>query len=149
MLFGFVAERTGGAILTQFAGVGMIAVSVAMMLTGVLAPTSLDSFPLFVGLMLGMFFFSGIGNASTFRQYPLVFAHNPRQGAQVLGWTGAVAAYGPFLFSAAIGETLARTTQANGTKSAAPFFAVAAAFYVFAVAINWYYYTRKGCDRPS
>lgn len=149
VLFGFVADKTGGAILTQFAGLGMIGVSVAMILTGVLAPTSLDSFPLFVGLMLGMFFFTGVGNASTFRQFPLVFAHNPRQGAQVLGWTGAVAAYGPFLFSAAIGETLARTTEADGSKSAAPFFVAATAFYVMAIAINWYYYTRKGCDRPS
>ncbi len=149
VLFGFVADKTGGAILTQLAGIGMIGICVAMAMTGVLAPTSLETFPLFVWLMLGMFFFSGVGNASTFRQYPLIFAHNPRQGAQVLGWTGAVAAYGPFLFSAAIGETLAWTSQDGGVKSALPFFIAAAAFYLFAVAINWYYYSRKGCERPS
>ena len=149
VLFGFVADRTGGAILTQWAGLGMIGICVAMGVTGVLAPTSLETFPLFVWLMLGMFFFSGVGNASTYRQYPVIFAHNPRQGATVLGWTGAVAAYGPFLFSAAIGETLSWTSHNGGVKSALPFFIAAAAFYVFAVAINWYYYSRKGCARPS
>jgi NNP family nitrate/nitrite transporter-like MFS transporter len=60
-----------------------------------------------------------------------------------------VAAYGPFLFSAAIGETLAWTSQDGGVKSALPFFIAAAAFYLFAVSVNWYYYSRKGCARPS
>lgn len=149
VIFGFVADKTGGAVLTQIAGIGMIAICCTMVSTGVLAPTSLESFPLFVGLMLGLFFFSGMGNASTFRQYPLIFAHNPRQGAQVLGWTGAVAAYGPFLFSSAIGETLSWTASHHSTKSAAPFFISAAIFYALAVAINWYYYARRGCERPS
>lgn len=148
IIFGFIADKTGGAILTQISGLGMIGICVVMVMTGVLAPTSLESFPLFVGLMLGLFFFSGMGNASTFRQYPLIFAHNPRQGAQVLGWTGAVAAYGPFLFSSTIGETLSWTAS-HSTKSAAPFFIGAAIFYAFAVATNWHYYTRRGCERPS
>lgn len=146
--FGFVADRTGGAILTHWAGLGMIAICIAMVFTGVLAPTSLDSFPLFVGLMLGLFFCAGVGNASTFRQFPMIFSRNPRQGAQVLGWTGAVAAYGPFLFSSAIGETLSRTA-ASGAKSASPFFIAASIFFAGAVAVNWYFYTRKGCPCPS
>jgi len=149
VIFGFVADKTGGAILTQYSGLGMIGICIALVLTGVLAPTSLDSFPLFVGLMLGLFFCSGVGNASTFRQFPLIFSHNPRQGAQVLGWTAAIAAYGPFLFSSAIGETLSMTATGDGRKSASPFFIGAACFYAIAVLINWYYYTRKGCERPS
>lgn len=146
--FGFVADKTGGAILTHLSGLSMIGLCVAMVLTGVLSPTSLDQFPLFVGLMLGLFCCAGVGNAATFRQYPVIFAHNPRQGAQVLGWTGAVAAYGPFLFSSAIGETLS-WTAGQGAKSAAPFFVAAAVFFVAATAVNWWFYTRKGCVRPS
>ncbi|MCC7381925.1 MAG: MFS transporter [Deltaproteobacteria bacterium] len=147
--FGFVADRTGGAILTQLSGLGLIACAAALAVTGALAPSSLDVFPTFVGLMLALFFFSGIGNASTFRQYPLIFAHNPRQGAGVIGWTAAVAAYGPFVFSMLIGESIAATGAAGGAKSAAPFFIGAIAFYVVGVAINWYLYTRKGCECPS
>lgn len=143
VFFGFVADKTGGAILTQVAGVAMVVVCGVMVFTGVLAPTSLEQFPLFVGCMLALFFFSGIGNASTFRQFPIIFSHSPRQGAQVLGWTGAVAAYGPFAFSLLIGSSMTRT------GSATPFFVGAAVFYLLAVGINWWFYTRKGCECPS
>lgn len=141
VVFGFVADKTGGAILTQLSGVGMIACALAMVFGGVLAPAGLDAFPLFVAGMLGIFFFSGIGNAATFRQYPIIFGHSPRQAAGVLGWTGAVAAYGPFVFAALIGKSI------TATGSAVPFFWGAAAFYLFATSINWWYYTRTGCER--
>jgi NNP family nitrate/nitrite transporter-like MFS transporter len=143
VIFGFVADKTGGGILTQLAGVVMIVCCVALVATGSLAPTSLDQFPVFVGLMLAIFFFAGVGNAATFRQYPIIFAHSPRQGAQVLGWTGAVAAYGPFIFATLIG------TSISGTGSATPFFVGALVFYAIAAGINWWYYVRKGCERPS
>ena len=143
VVFGFVADRTGGAILTHWSGLAMIILSAAMLLSGALTPTSVEQFPMFVGCMLGLFFFSGIGNASTFRQFPVIFGHSRRQGAQVLGWTAAVAAYGPFAFSLLVGASITRT------GSAAPFFVGAMAFYVVAVAINWWFYTRTGCERPS
>lgn len=143
VLFGFVADRVGGAILTQVSGVGMLACCGLLLGGGYLAPTSMETFPGFVWIMLGIFLFSGIGNASTFRQYPIIFQHSPRQGAQVLGWTGAVAAYGPFLFSALIGKSI------KSTGSAANFFIGLVAFYVVAVAINWWFYSRRGCERPS
>jgi NNP family nitrate/nitrite transporter-like MFS transporter len=141
--FGFVADKVGGAILTQISGLAMIALCGAMVFSGALTPTSLAQFPLFVACMLGLFFFSGIGNASTFRQFPIIFAHSSRQGAQVLGWTGAVAAYGPFVISLLVGSAI------TNTGSATPFFVGAAVFYLAAVAINWWYYARNGCERPS
>jgi NNP family nitrate/nitrite transporter-like MFS transporter len=140
--FGFVADKIGGAILTQLSGLLLIGCCIALGVTGVLTPTSVDQFNVFLGLMLLIFFATGVGNASTFRQYPIIFSHNPRQGAQVLGWTGAVAAYGPFAFSTLIGASVT-------AGSPMTFFAGAAAFYVGAVALNWYYYARKGCERPS
>ncbi len=143
VVFGFVADRTGGAILTHLAGLGLAGCAIAIPMMGLLTPTSLDAFPLFVWMMLAIFFLTGMGNASTFRQYPLIFAGNPRQGAGVLGWTGAVAAYGPFVFSILIGKAI------TITGSAKPFFYGAAVFYLFATALNWWYYTRKGCEKPS
>jgi len=140
---GPITDRTGGAIITHIAGIGLMASAIIMALSGVLVPTSLDQFPYFVTLMLVMFFFSGIGNASTFRQYPVIFSHSPRQGAGVIGWTAAVAAYGPFLFSILIGASI------TGAGSAAPFFYGIAVYYVIATFINWWYYTRKGCEKPS
>jgi NNP family nitrate/nitrite transporter-like MFS transporter len=35
------------------------------------------------------------------------------------------------------------------TGSAKVFFAGAVAFYLVATAINWWFYTRKGCEKPS
>ncbi|NUQ35984.1 MAG: NarK/NasA family nitrate transporter [Planctomycetaceae bacterium] len=149
VIFGFVADKTGGGILTHLTGLVMIGLCITAVATGVLAPTSLDQFPLFVAIMLGIFFCSGVGNASTFRQYPVIFANNPRQGAGVLGWTAAVAAYGPFIFSLLIGLAISSSTAGGGVKSASAFFIGAAAFYAIATAINWFYYVRKGCERPS
>src|SRR3990172_4551888 len=67
VLFGFVADRTGGGILTQISGLGMIACCAGLWFTGALTPDSVAMFQTFVWLMLGIFFFSGMGNASTFR----------------------------------------------------------------------------------
>ncbi len=142
VIFGFVADRTGGAILTHITGIALIGLASALVLTGSLTPESTASFPLFVTLMLSIFFFTGVGNAATFRQYPLIFAHSPRQGAGVLGFTGAIAAYGPFVVAMFIGTSIANT------GSAASFFVGAIAFYVVATGINWWFYARKGAEVP-
>ncbi len=106
VIFGPVADKTGGAILTHIIGIGMIIGAVVMAVGGLLTPTSLDQFPMFVGMMLILFFLAGVGNAATFRQYPIIFAHSPRMAAGVIGWTAAVAAYGPFIFSTLAGKSI-------------------------------------------
>ncbi len=141
--FGFVADKVGGAILTQICGISLIVITIAMIALGLFTPESADQFPMFVGLMLTLFFFTGMGNAATFRQYPIIFGANPRQAAGVIGWTAAIAAYGPFIFSVSIGSIIA----AYG--SPLPFFYGLTVFFAFATAINWWYYTRKNCERPS
>lgn len=143
VLFGFVADKIGGAILTTICGIALIAGTIAMIALGLFAPTSADQFGMFVALMLTLFFFTGMGNAATFRQYPIIFGHNPRQAAGVIGWTAAVAAYGPFIFSMLISWSL----SSAGTVT--PFFVGLTAFFVFATAVNWWFYTRRGCERPS
>ncbi len=143
VIFGFIADKVGGAILTTLTGVGLIVGSAILISQGLLNPTSVDQFPLFLGVMLGLFFFTGIGNAGTFRQYPIIFSENQRQAAGVLGWTGAIAAYGPFIFATLIGNAITATGSANR------FFIGLLVFAVIGTVINWYYYQRKGCERPS
>jgi MFS transporter, NNP family, nitrate/nitrite transporter len=143
VLFGFVADRTGGGVLTTLTGIGLIAGCAILLAMGLLAPTSMEQFPWFVAVMLGMFFFAGIGNAATFRQYPIIFGHNPRQAAGVIGWTAAVAAYGPFIFSVFIGAVIGASGNAN------IFFQGLLAFLLVATWVNWNFYHRKGCMRPS
>jgi NNP family nitrate/nitrite transporter-like MFS transporter len=143
ILFGFVADKVGGAILTTITGLGILTGAILLVTQGLVAPTSIDQFPMFVGVILAMFLFTGIGNAGTFRQYPIIFADNQRQAAGVIGWTAAIAAFGPFIFSKLIGNNI----SANG--SATQFFTGLIIFTILATVINWWFYNRKGCERPS
>lgn len=143
VLFGFVADKTGGAILTTITGIGL-AIGATMLVTmGLVAPTSMAQFPMFVSVILALFFFTGIGNAATFRQFPIIFGHNPRQAAGVIGWTAAIAAYGPFVFATIIGAVI----SASGNAKA--FFVGLLVFIIIATSINWYFYNRKDCEKPS
>lgn len=142
VLFGFIADKTGGAILTTITGVGLAICTGLLLALGLIAPTGMDQFPMFVAIMLSIFFFTGVGNAATFRQFPIIFGKNPRQAGGVIGWTAAIAAYGPFIFATLIGAVI----KANG--NARVFFIGLLAFVITATLVNWHYYNRKGCEVP-
>jgi len=141
VVMGVPSDKMGGSIWIMVSGIGLILGGIALIFGGFLTPASLEQFPMFVWIMLWIFLMAGIGNAATFRQYPIVFAFSPRQGAQILGWTGAWAAYGPFIFSSLIGAAI------TAYGSAKPFFWGAIAFYVIATWLNWQYYTKPGAER--
>ena len=138
VIAGPLADRFGGGRLTQLSGIGLVgsAISVAFFVQ----PSSTAEFKWFVLTMLAVFFFAGIGNASTFKQIPMIF--QPRQAGGVIGWTAAMAAYGPFIFAVLIAAVI------DWTGSPMPFFVGAAVFYAANVGINWWYYLRPGAERP-
>ena len=138
VMAGPVSDRVGGGKVTHVAGIGMLGSTVGLLFF--LRPDSLDEFPMFVGMMLALFFFAGVGNASTFKQMPMIFP--PRQAGGVIGWTAAIAAYGPFLFSSVIGVVIATTGSPVG------FFIGIAVFFALNIAINWWFYARKGAALP-
>jgi NNP family nitrate/nitrite transporter-like MFS transporter len=143
VLFGFVADKVGGAILTTITGLGILGGAIILVTQGLVQPTSMEQFPMFVGVILMMFLFTGIGNAGTFRQYPIIFSDNQRQAAGVIGWTAAIAAFGPFIFASLIGNNISANGGAN------QFFYGLIIFTILATVINWWYYNRKGCEKPS
>jgi NNP family nitrate/nitrite transporter-like MFS transporter len=138
ILAGPVSDRLGGARVTHWSGIGMFVSALAV--TFFTAPTSMASFPWFVAAMLALFFFAGVGNASTFKQMPMIFP--PRQAGGVIGWTGAMAAYGPF----AVGLMLGYASDWFGSFN--PFFYWAAFFYLVCIGINWWFYARRGAEKP-
>ena len=138
VLAGPVSDKLGGAKVTHYSGIGLLICVVGV--TFFTSPTSMADFPYFVGFMLGVFFFAGVGNASTFKQMPMLFP--PRQAGGVIGWTAAMAAYGPFAAGVMIGFAYAWF----GTPNA--FFYWAAFFFAVCVAINWWFYARKGAEAP-
>lgn len=135
---GPVSDKYGGAKVTHWAGIGMLVCVIAV--TFLLNPKSTAEFPWFLGFMLGLFTFAGVGNASTFKQMPMLF--EPRQASGIIGWTSAIAAYGPF----AAGVMMGLSIQFFGTPVA--FFYWAAIFYAANIAINWALYARKGAEAP-
>ena len=135
---GPLSDRFGGARLTQVSGIGLLGSAIGV--SFFLQPSSTGEFPGFVAFMLGLFLFAGIGNASTFKQMPMIFP--PRQAGGVIGFTAAMAAYGPFVFSVLIAAVI------STAGDPVPFFAGVAVFYALNIGINWWFYARKGAEHP-
>ena len=135
---GPISDRFGGARVTQISAIGLIVFTVltSFYVAGVDATTSSRS----SWRWSAMFFFAGIGNASTFKQIPSLFP--TLKAAGVIGWTAAIAAYGPFLFSVLISFS----TSTSGDPRA--FFYGLVAFYVFNLFLNWWYFARRGAPDP-
>lgn len=133
VISGPVADRLGGGKLTVVSAFGIAAGSIYTSLQ--LSPTSADDFTKFLIGMLVIFFFAGVGNASTFKQMPMIFER--RQAGGVIGWTSAIAAYGPFIF----GVMLAFISPML-------FFVLGAIFSAIAVVIAWWFYARPNAEKP-
>jgi MFS transporter, NNP family, nitrate/nitrite transporter len=141
VLFSPLTDRFGGAPWTLVSGIGILASVVFTSTT--LSPdvatgaAGLQSqFTAFVLGMLAIFLFTGIGNAATFKQMPMIFER--RQAGGVIGWTAAIAAFGPFFFG--VGLTLMEPET---------FYSIGAAFAVMCIAITWVRYARPGAPKPS
>ncbi len=137
---GKMADKLGGAIITQVVAVVMVLASIGVGYYANLAyhsATPQDFFMEFFVLIVILFAATGIGNGSTFRTISMVF--NKEQAGPVLGWTSAVAAYGAFLIPKIIGENMK-----SGTPEVAMYgFAV---FYAFCAILNWWYYLGPKAD---
>ncbi len=134
VLAGPIADRVGGAKVTLVAvlGIGLSALYTSFQL----APTAPGEFPDFLWGMLAIFFFTGVGNASTFKQMPMIF--EPRQAGGVIGWTAAIAAFGPFVFGMMFATGNTQMLYWLGSFTC-----------VIGAAITWHYYARPGAEKPS
>ncbi|NRR32483.1 NarK family nitrate/nitrite MFS transporter [Oxalobacteraceae bacterium] len=164
VLGGIVADRLGGAKVTLWTFAGMIAAVFGVLNFlphGGMAGTG-GSFNGFFWMFMLLFACTGVGNASTFRMIPVIFlterqraaAGQPaaaqqqaivdanKEGAAVLGFTSAVAAYGAFFIPKSYGSSIALT----GAPDAALWCFIA--FYASCIAITWWCYARKNADMP-
>ncbi|HEY7720410.1 MAG TPA: MFS transporter [Pedococcus sp.] len=140
VLFSPLTDRMGGAVWSLISGIGLVG-SIAFTMTALVPDTSSaaalsSDFTTFLWGMLAIFLFSGIGNASTFKQMPMIFER--RQAGGVIGWTAAIAAFGPFLFG--VGLTIMSPTT---------FYAIGIAWAVMCTTIVWVRYARPGAPKPS
>ena len=86
--------------------------------------------------MIAIFFFAGVGNASTFKQMPMIFER--RQAGGVIRWTAAIAAFGPFVFGLMFALGYPELMYWIGT-----------AFCLLGAWITWHFYARPGAEKPS
>jgi NNP family nitrate/nitrite transporter-like MFS transporter len=147
---GWVSDRCGGGRVTFWVFVGMIASVLAVILS-----LQAGSFAGFFAGFMALFFFSGVGNASTFQMIPVIMGREvPRLMPQLTGadrarqiamesggivaFTSAIGAYGGFFIPKAYGSSIAMTGSPIGALW------LFLAFYVICLAITWVVYTRPG-----
>ena len=133
-LWGPLCDKYGGAIWTVVGGVGMV-ISCAVA-AAFLKPSSPSQFWPFLIAMLVLFFFTGLGNAGTFKQMPMILP--ARQAGGVIGWTSAIASFGPFF----VGVALTLTSPQS-------FFIGATVYFVICTALTWIFYARPGAPYPG
>jgi len=73
---------------------------------------------------------------------PMIFP--PRQAGGVIGWTAAIAAFGPFIFSFAMNK-LSGTSGNFGTKII-PVFVIVVVLAVICAVIDWWFYARPNAE---
>jgi NNP family nitrate/nitrite transporter-like MFS transporter len=137
---GWLSDKIGGARVTHWDTIIMIASTIGAGYTVSLAMQSPDPtqyFVVFLLLFIVLFATTGIGNGSTFRMIGVIFTKDVR--GPVLGWTSAIAAYGAYL----IPKIFATQIQAGTPQYALYGFA---AYYASCLVLNWWFYARKGAE---
>jgi NNP family nitrate/nitrite transporter-like MFS transporter len=137
---GWLSDRHGGARVTQWSTVVMVAsaIGAGLCLTGVGGMAHPEArFPLTFAFFLLLFVTAGIGNGSTFRMIPMIF--DSKNAGPVLAWTSAVAAYGALLI-----PDVLKPQVAKGTPEVALY--GFAGFYLVCLVVNWWFYARRGAE---
>ena len=158
---GWLADKLGGAKVT-FWNFIVMALAVGGVLYYLPSGPSGGSFAGFLTMFLILFLTTGIGNGSTFRMIPVIFAtertreaagkgkaaqeqalkEGNKEAAAVLGFAGAIGAYGGFFIPKSYGTSISLT---GGPEGALYVFIV---FYLTCIATTWWFYVRKSANMP-
>lgn len=137
---GWLSDKFRGSVITQWSTIIQIVGALAAahyVIQAQAAPDPTVFFRPFLFSFLLLFLGSGIGNGSTFQMVPFIF--ESQHAGPVLGWTGAMAAYGSYVI-----PTVFKTQVAAGTVEYALY--GFAAFYGVCLILNWWYYSRKNAE---
>lgn len=157
---GIIADKLGGARVT-FWVFALMVLNVGAVIHFMPQNGMAGNFMGFFISFLGLFALTGVGNASTFRMIPVIFLTQHERMAQgrpisreqvllqankesaaVLGFSGAMGAYGGFFIPKSYGTSIALT----GSPLAALY--VFIVFYVMCLAVTWWFYSRKNAEMP-
>jgi NNP family nitrate/nitrite transporter-like MFS transporter len=157
---GWLADKLGGARVT-FWNFIVMALAVVGVLYFLPSGGSGGHFGGFLAMFMLLFLTTGIGNGSTFRMIPVIFLTERTRGlkqgstqweqgvkegnkeaAAVLGFSGAIGAYGGFFIPKSYGTSISMT---GGPEMALYVFI---AFYVTCIALTWWFYARRNAQMP-
>jgi NNP family nitrate/nitrite transporter-like MFS transporter len=158
---GWIADKLGGARVT-FWNFIVMAASAGGILAFLPHGGSGGNFWGFLAMFILMFITTGIGNGSTFRMIPVIFLTErkreaegkgaaaqeqalkdaAKEGAAVIGFSSAFAAYGAFFIPKGFGSSIRLT---GGPESALYGFL---AFYVTCIVVTWWFYSRRNAKIP-
>jgi NNP family nitrate/nitrite transporter-like MFS transporter len=158
---GWLSDRLGGARVT-FWNFIVMALAVVGVLYFLPSGGSGGSFPGFFAMFMLLFLTTGIGNGSTFRMIPVIFLtertraaagkgaeaqeqalkDGNKEAAAVLGFSGAIGAYGGFFIPKSYGTSISMT---GGPEPALYLFI---AFYLTCIALTWWFYSRRNAPMP-
>ena len=152
---GWISDKVGGATVTFWTFVGMM-IAVLGVLYFLSSGNNAGNFMGFLTMFIILFALTGIGNGSTFRMIPVIFLQERQQAAAkdaasqrqatldggkeaaaVLGFSGAVGAYGGFFIPKSFGTAIDLT----GSPHAALWAFIV--FYATCVAVTWFWYSRR------
>lgn len=147
-LVGSLARPLGGRLSDRMGGAKVTAGSFVAMAAGVLwAVTAVKShdFASFLAAFMLLFVATGVGNGSTYRMIPSIFAAlTPdhltarRQGAAAIGIISAIGAYGGFL----VPQTFRLSVEHFG--AIIPALYVYVGVYAVMLGLTWTFYLRRG-----
>jgi NNP family nitrate/nitrite transporter-like MFS transporter len=158
---GWLSDKLGGARVT-FWNFIVMALSVVGVLYFLPSGGSGGDFHGFFAMFMLLFLTTGIGNGSTFRMIPVIFLterlraaegesaqareqavkDGNKEGAAVLGFAGAIGAYGGFFIPKSYGTSISTT---GGPEAALYLFIV---FYLTCIATTWWFYSRRNAPMP-
>ena len=157
---GWVSDKLGGARVTFWTFLGM-AIAVAGVMYFLPRGGVGGSFEGFLALFIILFALTGIGNGSTFRMIPVIFLserqhaapkdpasqrqaqlEGSKEAAAVLGFSGAIGAYGGFFIPKSFGTAIDMT----GSPHMALWCFIV--FYLSCLAITWGWYSRRNAPMP-
>jgi NNP family nitrate/nitrite transporter-like MFS transporter len=151
---GWVSDKYGGGRVTFWVFVGMIAAVLGVIFfLGI--KDSPGAFWGFFACFMLLFFFTGVGNASTFQMIPVIMGQEvPRlmpglgaderqrqtamESAAIIAFTSAIGAYGGFFIPKAYGTSIAMSGSPVGALW------TFLGFYALCLALTFLYYTRPG-----
>jgi NNP family nitrate/nitrite transporter-like MFS transporter len=158
-LIGSIARPLGGALADRLGGARVTLWSFVAMVIAVLFLIGSMNRGLYSGFLSAfavLFVAAGVGNGSTFRMIPSIFlteyrrnadqgtqtleeatARAKRESAVVMGFVGAIGAYGGFFITQSFGLS----TRITGSPQAA--LGYFAAFYLSCIALTWWCYMRR------